>query len=141
MVLHICFHYPSNTLHIQSIRDDQEFVALSSNQKNRARVGRRKSLASQRRLSTSKLSAGKIELAEVNKISEQEKDRMINILMVKTGRFIISFILALTNTRPKSMSPAYSSKSHKQSQIGKSRGLSMSTFLHIYLSNLKTRIL
>ena len=75
-------------------------MALSSNQKNRARVGRRKSLASQRRLSTSKLSAGKIELAEVNKISEQEKDRMINILMVKTGGFFVFFILALTNTGP-----------------------------------------
>ena len=84
-------------------------MALSSNQKNRARVGRRKSLASQRRLSTSKLSAGKLDLAEINKkISEQEKDRMINILMVKTGGFILSFILALTNTGPKSISQAWS---------------------------------
>ena len=69
----------------QSIRDDQEFVALSSNQKNRARVVRRKSLASQRRLSQSRLSVGKIEVAEIKKISEQEKDRMVNMLMVKTG--------------------------------------------------------
>lgn len=67
-------------------------------------MGRRKSLASQRRLSTSKLSAGKLELAEINKkISEQEKDRMINILMVKTGGFIIFLLLALTNTGPKSI--------------------------------------
>ena len=73
------------TYNLQSIRDDQEFVALSSNQKNRARVGRRKSLASQRRLSQSRLSTGKIEVAEIIKISEQEKDRMVNILMVKTG--------------------------------------------------------
>ena len=69
----------------QSIRDDQEFVALSSNQKNRARVVRRKSLASQRRLSQSRLSVGKIEVAEIKKISDQEKDRMVNVLMVKTG--------------------------------------------------------
>ena len=67
-------------------------------------MGRRKSLASQRRLSTSKLSAGKLELAEINKkISEQEKDRMINILMVKTGGFIIFLLLALTYTGPKSI--------------------------------------
>ena len=75
----------------QSIRDDQEFVALSSNQKNRARVVRRKSLASQRRLSQSRLSVGKIEVAEIKKISEQEKDRMVNMLMVKTGLSFIAF--------------------------------------------------
>ena len=76
---------------MQSIRDDQEFVALSSNQKSRERVGRRKSLASQRRNSTSK--PGKIEVAEIKKISEQEKDRMINILMVKTGfHFQVVFV-------------------------------------------------
>ena len=68
-----------------SERDDKEFVAVSSNQKNRARVRRWKSLASQRRLSQSRLSVGKIEVAETKKISDQEKDRMVNMLMVKTG--------------------------------------------------------
>ena len=83
-------HNTFNTLYyFQSIRDDQEFVALSSNQKNRARVGRRKSLASQRRLSKSKLSTGKLDAVEVKKISEQEKDRMVNILMVKTGFYLL----------------------------------------------------
>ena len=66
-------------------------MALSSNQKNRARVVRRKSLASQRRLSQSRLSVGKIEVAEIKKISEQEKDRMVNMLMVKTGLSFIAF--------------------------------------------------
>ena len=68
-----------------SERDDKEFVAVSSNQKNRERVRRWKSLASQRRLSQSRLSVGKIEVAETKKISDQEKDRMVNMLMVKTG--------------------------------------------------------
>ena len=68
-----------------SERDDKEFVAVSSNQKNRERVRRWKSLASQRRLSQSGLSVGKIEKAETKKISDQEKDRMVNMLMVKTG--------------------------------------------------------
>ena len=46
-------------------------------------------------------------LAETNKISDQEKDRMINILMVKTGvHLLLALIIDITCPTPESNSQA-----------------------------------
>ena len=68
----------------QNIRDNPDFVPLSSKEQSRKVVARRTSV---RRMSRGRRSSSCVQISEseLNKLREVEKARMVNILMVKTG--------------------------------------------------------
>ena len=76
--------FPSLPNFDTSIRDNPAYVALSIREKKRDKVERKKA-AVQRRLSKVQSMQKAMNEKQLEKFKEEEKTRMINILMVKTG--------------------------------------------------------